>query len=147
MRSATANWQGNLKDGKGTLRTKSGIFDNMSFSFKTRFQDNVKGTNPEELLAASLAACFTMAVVSMLAKKDLHMISLETLATLTMDKLTIADIHLSITGDVPGISIEEFTAITKDAEKNCIIAKTLRIDITSEAHLLNEKIRKFNSLS
>lgn len=146
MRAAKANWLGNLKDGKGTLSTQSGVLDNTSFSFKTRFEDGEKGTNPEELLAAALASCFTMAVVSILSKKGLHGILLETLATLTMDKLTITDIHLSVKGTVPDISEGEFISITKDAEKNCIIAKALRVTITSEASFVNGEGVKYNSM-
>ena len=133
--TAKANWKGDLKAGKGTLTTASGVLDNTDYSFKTRFEGK-KGTNPEELLSVSHAGCFTMAVCSILTKKELSPTSLNTEVTLTMEDLTITAIHLSITGKVEGITADEFTAITKDAEKNCIISKALSVPITSEAHFV-----------
>jgi len=136
IRTAKAHWQGNLSDGKGTLSTQSGVLDNTNYSFKTRFEEGEKGTNPEELMAAAHAGCFTMSVVSLITKKGLSPISMDTIATLTLEGLTITAIHLSITGSVKGMNADEFTAITKDAEKNCIISKSLRVTITSEAHFV-----------
>jgi lipoyl-dependent peroxiredoxin len=135
-RTAKAHWSGNLKEGNGTLTTQSGILDKTNYSFKARFEEGEKGTNPEELLAAAHAGCFTMWVASILTQKGLNPASLETEATLTLEGLNITGINLSITGSVPGISAEEFIAITKDAEKNCIISKSLSVVITSEAHLM-----------
>jgi len=134
-RTAKAHWTGTLKEGKGTLTTPSGILNNTNYSFKTRFEDE-KGTNPEELLAAAHAGCFTMAVGSMLTQKGLNPTALDTEAIVSMEGLTITGVHLSITGSVSGISADEFTAITKDAEKNCIISKALGVPITSEAHFI-----------
>lgn len=131
--TAKANWKGNLKKGTGTLTTASGVLDNTNYSFKTRFEGE-KGTNPEELLAVSHAGCFTMSVCSMLTKKELSPTSLNTEVILTMEDLTIKAIHLSITGKVAGITADEFTAITKDAAKNCIISKALSVPISSEAN-------------
>jgi len=131
--TAKAHWSGTLKEGKGALSTPSGILNNTNYSFKTRFEEGVTGTNPEELLAAAHAGCFTMQVGALLTKKGLNPTSLETDASLTMEDLIITAIHLSITGSVSGITAEEFTAITKDAEKNCIISKVLNATITSEA--------------
>ena len=136
LRTAKAHWQGNLKEGKGTLSTQSGILDKTNYSFKTRFEEGEKGTNPEELLAAAHAGCFTMAVDSILTNKGLNPTSLDTTATLTLQGLDITAIHLSITGSVTGINADEFTAVTKDAEKNCIISKSLKVVITSEAHFI-----------
>ena len=136
LRTAKAHWQGNLKEGKGTLSTQSGILDKTNYSFKTRFEEGEKGTNPEELLAAAHAGCFTMAVDSILTNKGLNPTSLDTTATLTLEGLDITAIHLSITGSVTGINADEFTAVTKDAEKNCIISKSLKVVITSEAHFI-----------
>lgn len=132
---AKAHWQGNLKEGKGTLTTPSGVLNSTNYSFKTRFEGE-KGTNPEELMAASHAGCFTMAVCAMLTQKGLAPASLDTEVTLTMENLTITAIHLSITGKVVGITADEFTTVTKDAEKNCIISKALSAPITSEAHFI-----------
>jgi len=116
--------------------------DNTIYSFKSRFEEGEKGTNPEELLAAAHAGCFTMAVSSNLTQKFLNPISLDTEATVTMEGSGITGIHLSITGTVSGINEEEFKAITMDAEKNCLISKVLNIPITSEAHLIIKRILK-----
>ena len=135
IRTASAHWEGNLKEGKGNISTQSGVLKNTNYSFKTRFEDGETGTNPEELLAAAHAGCFTMAVSSMLNAKNIIANKLDTIATLSMEGLTITGIHLNITGSVPGISAEDFTLVIKDAEKNCLISKVLNISITSEAHL------------
>jgi lipoyl-dependent peroxiredoxin len=134
IRTAKAEWWGNLKEGKGTLSTPSNILNETNYSFKTRFEDGTGGTNPEELLAAAHAGCFTMAVAAMLTQKNITPTSLLTEATLTMEGMSITKIHLSITGSVPDMNAEDFTAITKDAEKNCLISKVLNIPISSEAH-------------
>lgn len=134
-RTANAEWQGTLKEGKGMLTTQSGVLENSNYSFKTRFEDGEKGTNPEELLAAAHAGCFTMAVGAMLTQKGLNPKSLHTNAAVSMEGLKITGVHLAITGSVDGVTAEEFEAITKDAEKNCLISKVLSIPITSEAKL------------
>jgi osmotically inducible protein OsmC len=134
IRKATAHWEGNLKEGKGTLSTESTVLKQTNYSYKTRFEDGATGTNPEELLAAAHAGCFTMAVAAMLTQKNITPTALDTEAALTMEGLSITNIHLSITGLVPGITTDDFTAITKDAEKNCLISKVLNIPISSEAH-------------
>jgi osmotically inducible protein OsmC len=134
IRKATAHWEGNLKEGKGSLSTESTVLKQINYSYKTRFEDGATGTNPEELLAAAHAGCFTMAVAAILTQKNITPTTLDTEAALTMEGLSITNIHLSITGTVSGISADEFTAITKDAEKNCLISKVLNIPISSEAH-------------
>ena len=134
IRTATAHWEGNLKEGKGTLSTQSGVLEKTNYSFKTRFEEGENGTNPEELLAAAHAGCFTMAVSSMLNAKGFTANKLDTEATLTMEGLKITGIHLKISGAIPEIEAEEFATITKDAEKNCLISQVLKIPITSEAH-------------
>ena len=139
-RTAKAYWSGNLKDGRGSLTTQSGTLENTNYSSKTRFGEGNYGTNPEELLAVAHAGCFTMAVCAILTEKGLSPISLDTEATLSMEGLTITEIHLSITGSVSGVNTEEFAAVTKDAEKNCIISKALSIPISSEAYLVTLKI-------
>jgi lipoyl-dependent peroxiredoxin len=135
-RTAKAHWSGNLKEGNGTLTTQSGILNNTNYSFKARFEEGEKGTNPEELLAAAHAGCFTMWVSSLLTQKGLNPTSLDTEAIVTLEGLSITGIHLSITGSVSGINAEEFKAITVEAEKNCIISKALSIPFSSEAHFL-----------
>jgi lipoyl-dependent peroxiredoxin len=138
-RTAKAHWEGNLKEGKGSLSTPSNVLKETKYSFKTRFEDGETGTNPEELLCAAHAGCFTMAVVAMLTQKNITPTTLDTLATLTMEGLSITNIHLSIAGLIPDITADDFTAITKEAEKNCLISKILNIPISSEAHLISKQ--------
>ena len=133
LRTAKAHWSGNLKEGNGTLTTESYILNETNYSYKTRFEDGVAGTNPEELLAAAHAGCFTMAVAAMLTQKNIIPTALDTEATLTMEGLSITKIHLSITASAPGMNADDFTAVTKDAEENCLISKVLSIPISSEA--------------
>jgi len=135
-RTAKAHWAGNLKVGKGNLTTQSGLLNEANYSFKTRFEDGDKGTNPEELLAAAHAGCFTMAVSFALSEKGFDPTSLDTEATVSMEGLSISSVHLAITGEVAGISAEDFEAITREAEQNCLISKALKLPITSEAHLV-----------
>jgi osmotically inducible protein OsmC len=135
-RTAKAHWSGNLKEGKGSLTTQSGILNDTNYSFKTRFEEGEKGTNPEELLAAAHAGCFTMSVSAILTQKGFNPISLDTEATVSLEGLNITGVHLSIIGAISGVNAEEFKAITKDAEKNCIISKVLGIPITSEAFFI-----------
>ncbi len=134
IRTAKAHWEGNLKEGKGTLTTQSGVLLNTNYSFKTRFEEGQKGTNPEELLVAAHAGCFTMAVSSMLNARGITASKLDTEAKLTMEGTSIIGIHLIIYGHVSGINAEEFATITKEAEQNCLISKVLNIPITSEVH-------------
>jgi len=136
-RTAKAHWSGNLKEGKGELTTQSGILNQTNYSFKTRFTGEETGTNPEELLAAAHAGCFTMAVSAVLTEKGLNPTNLDTEATITMEGLSITAVHLNITGAVAGISEDEFEAITKGAEQNCLISKVLNIPISSEAHFIS----------
>lgn len=135
-RTATAHWEGNIKDGKGNLTTQSEILNNTNYSFRTRFVGDEKGTNPEELLAAAHAGCFTMAVSFALTEKGITAISLDTETIVTMDTAGITGVHLSISGNVPGISTEDFEAITKSAEQNCLISKVLKVPVSSEASIL-----------
>lgn len=135
-RISKAHWSGSLKEGKGSLTTQSGFLNDIAYTFKTRFEDDQNGTNPDELLAAAHAGCFTMWVASLLTQRGLTQISLDTQATVTLEGMEIVGIKLSITGTVPGISSSDFEAITKDAEVNCIISKALKVPITSVAHLI-----------
>ena len=135
-RTAKAHWAGNLKEGRGEITTQSGILNHTNYSFKTRFTGEETGTNPEELLAADHAGCFTMAVSAALTEKGLTPQSLHTEAIVQMEGLSITAVHLHITGQVEGLSADDFESITKIAEKNCLISKVLSIPISSEAHLL-----------
>ena len=134
-RTASAHWEGDLKTGKGNLSTQSTVLNKSQYSFNTRFEQGI-GTNPEELLAASHAGCFTMAVGTALGQAGFPAKSLDTVATLTLEGLDITGIHLSIKGSVPNITAAQFSEITKGAEKNCIISKALSVPITSENALV-----------
>jgi osmotically inducible protein OsmC len=134
-RIASAHWEGDLKTGKGHITSQSTVLNNTQFSFKTRFEDAI-GTNPEELLAAAHAGCFTMAVGAALTQAGTPATSLDTMATLNLEGLDITGIHLSIKGKVPGITAAQFEEVTKGAEKNCIISKALKVAISSDAELL-----------
>ena len=134
-RTASALWEGDLKAGKGTISSQSTTLNNTQYSFKTRFEDGV-GTNPEELLAAAHAGCFTMAVSSILGQNGFTATSLDTIATISMENLVITGSHLVITASVPNIEPEKFQEIVKAAEQNCLISKALSIPVTSEATLL-----------
>jgi len=135
-RTANAHWEGTLKEGKGNLSTQSGVLNQQNYSYKTRFEEGVQGTNPEELLAAAHAGCFTMAVGAQLTQRSFNPTSLDTQATLTMQGLDITGIHLTIQGSVPGLSAAEFEEIVKGAEQNCIVSKALKVPITSDANLI-----------
>lgn len=135
-RTAKAHWEGTVKEGKGNLTTQSELLNQSNYSFRTRFVGDEKGTNPEELLAAAHAGCFTMAVSLGLTEKGLTPASLDTEAIVSMDNTGITGVHLVITGKVAGISAADFEAVTKGAEKNCLISKVLSIPISSEATLL-----------
>ena len=133
-RTASAHWEGDLKAGKGSLSTQSTTLNKTQYSFNTRFADGV-GTNPEELLAAAHAGCFTMAVSMILGQAGFVATSLDTVASVNLEGVAITGIHLSIKGNVPNISEAQFSEIAKGAEKNCLISKVLSIPITSEASL------------
>ncbi|MBL7839471.1 MAG: OsmC family protein [Cyclobacteriaceae bacterium] len=134
-RTASAHWEGDLKAGKGNLSTQSTVLDKSQYSFGTRFE-NGKGTNPEELLGAAHAGCFTMAVSAALGQAGFTATSLDTVATITLENLTVTGSHLEITGKVPGISKDKFEEIVKGAEQNCVISRALSVPITSTATLL-----------
>ena len=137
-RKASAWWQGDLKTGKGSVSTESGVLENAAYSFTTRFE-NGKGTNPEELIAAAHAGCFTMALSAELGKASLVPESLATTATITLDKLdsgwTVTESHLEVVGKVPGASAEAFQAAARAAETGCPISKLLKARITMDAKL------------
>ncbi len=137
-RQATAQWRGDLKTGKGTLSTESGVLSESRYSFTTRFE-NEKGTNPEELVAAAHAGCFTMALSAELGKANLTAESLRTTATVTLEKgdsgFSVTASHLELTAKVPGASQEAFMAAARSAEANCPISKLLKAKITLDAKL------------
>src|SRR5256714_13599471 len=137
-RKASAVWKGGLKDGKGEFSAPSGVFSHVPYSFKTRFE-NAHGTNPEELIAAAHAACFSMALSGQLGAANLTAESIATSATLTLEKLeagwTITAVHLDVTAKVPGASAEAFTTATANAKAGCPVSKVLNAKITMDAKL------------
>ncbi len=138
-RTADAVWHGSLKEGQGTLSTQSGVLKETQYSFNTRFENGV-GTNPEELIAAAHAGCFTMALSAQLTDAKLVPESLETKATVTMEKTddgpTVTKIHLRTKAKVPGAEKEVFDELAKKAKEGCPISRLLKAaDITLEATL------------
>jgi osmotically inducible protein OsmC len=137
-RKASAEWRGDLKTGKGLVSTESGALAGKAYSFTTRFE-NEKGTNPEELIAAAHAGCFTMALSGELGKAGLVPEELRTTATVSLDKLdagwTVTESHLEVVGKIPGGSAEAFRAAAEAAEKGCPISRLLNTKITMEAKL------------
>jgi len=133
-RTAHAHWNGTLTAGKGEISTQSTTLNNTQFSFKTRFQDGI-GTNPEELIAAAHAGCFTMAVGAALSQAGFTPGDLSTEAILDLDMaaLSIKGIHLELKGSlIEGVSDEKFHEIATGAKSNCIISKALSVPITLE---------------
>jgi osmotically inducible protein OsmC len=131
-RTAKAHWNGTLTEGKGEISTQSTILNNTQYSFKTRFADGV-GTNPEELIAAAHAGCFTMAVGAALSQAGFTPGDLSTDAVLDLDMqaLSITGIHLELKGSpIEGVSAGKFKEIAEGAKTNCIISKALNVPIT-----------------
>ena len=139
-RSASAVWHGDLKEGKGTISTQSGTLKDQQYSFKTRFENGV-GTNPEELIAAAHAGCFTMALSAQLTSAELVPDTLETTAVVTMehgdDGPTITKIHLTTKAKVPNADKEKFDELAKKAKEGCPISRLLKAaEITLDAQLV-----------
>lgn len=136
QRKASAIWKGGLKDGKGSVSSASGVLSNTPYSFTTRFE-NTPGTNPEELIAAAHAACFSMALSAQLGTANLTPSSIETSATLTMEKLdagwTITAVHLDVVGRVPGSDAATFQKFAENAKAGCPVSKVLNAKITMDA--------------
>jgi osmotically inducible protein OsmC len=137
---ASARYEGFGKEGKGSITTKSGVLDKQPYGFGTRFE-GLPGTNPEELIAAAHAACFTMALSFGLARAGYAGDTLETSAAVTLDQVEggfeISKSALTLTAKVPGIDAEEFARIAKEAEMNCPVSKLLDCEITLEHSLEN----------
>jgi lipoyl-dependent peroxiredoxin len=137
-RTASAVWNGSLKEGKGSITTQSGVLSDAPYSFVTRFE-NGKGTNPEELIAAAHAGCFTMALSAQLGTMNFTPQSLRTSAKVTLEKLdagwTISKIHLDVSARVPGISASAFESAAASAKANCPVSRLFKAEITLDAHL------------
>ena len=129
QRKASAVWQGGLKEGKGSISTDSGVLKQTQYSFSTRFENGV-GTNPEELLAAAHAGCFTMALTAQ---------KLETTATITLDKVgdgfSVTKSHLDLVATIPGADKAKFDAAVKAAETGCPVSKLFKAEISVSARL------------
>ena len=137
-RKASAVWQGGLKDGKGTISTDSGVLSNTQYSFSTRFEDGI-GTNPEELIGAAHAGCFSMALSGQLGSANLVAESINTTATVTMEKteagFTVTGVHLDVRARIPGASKEAFETAANNAKSGCPISRLLNAKITMDATL------------
>lgn len=134
VRNATAVWNGTGKEGNGQLSTQSGVLTNTPYNFRKRFEDE-PGTNPEELVAAAHAGCFTMKLSFVLNEKGFTPDRLETRCEVTFEGGTVTKSHLIVQGNVPNISQEQWDECVKKAEKECPISKLLNTNITSEAKL------------
>ena len=131
-RTAKAHWNGNLKEGKGEISSQSTVLNQTPYSFKTRFESGI-GTNPEELIAAAHAGCFTMSVTGAIERAGFLANDLSTEAILDMDmaNLKITSIHLDLKASlIDGVSTEAFQEIAEGAKANCIISKALSVPIT-----------------
>jgi osmotically inducible protein OsmC len=133
-RKATAVWHGTGKEGTGHLTTQSTILDKTQYSFKTRFEDGI-GTNPEELIAAAHAGCFTMKLSFNLSGAGFIPEELETTCTITLESGSITQSHLVLNAVVEGIAGEAFEELVKDAELNCPISKLLNTEIVVDYQL------------
>jgi len=137
-RNASAVWNGSLKEGKGTISTESGLLKEAQYSFGTRFENGV-GTNPEELIAAAHAGCFSMALSGQLTTAGTPPESVATTATVTLEKLeagfTVTGVHLDVTAKVPGATPESFETAANNAKKGCPISRLLNAEITMTAKL------------
>lgn len=140
-RKASATWRGGLKDGKGIVSSASGVLSNTPYSFHTRFE-NQPGTNPEELIAAAHAGCFSMALSAQLGNAGLTPERIDTNATLTMEKqdagFAITKVHLTVRAKVPGADAEKFRTAAEGAKAGCPVSKVLNAQITMDARLESE---------
>src|SRR5689334_7734391 len=137
-RSASALWNGGLKDGRGTISTASGVLVNTQYSFSTRFEDG-KGTKPEELIAAAHAGCFSMALSGQLGNAGMTAESINTTATVRLEKtdagFTITAVHLDVTARIPGADQQAFETAANNAKAGCSVSRLLKAEITMDAKL------------
>ena len=138
IRNASAEWNGGLKDGGGKISTDSGVLKDTQYSFSTRFEDGI-GTNPEELIAAAHAGCFSMALSGQLGNAGLTADSIRTKASVTLDKVeggfAITTIHLEVRARIPGADNEAFMTAANNAKAGCPVSKVLNAEITMDAQL------------
>ena len=133
-RNATAVWLGTGKEGKGTLTTQSKVLNNTQYSYTSRFEEGI-GTNPEELVAAAHAGCFSMKLAFNIDAAGFKADKLETTCEVTFENGVIAYSHLTLNASVPGISVEKFDELVADAEKNCPISRSINARISVSANL------------
>lgn len=137
-RTATAHWAGGLKDGKGVISTQSGVLNNTQYSFSTRFENGI-GTNPEELIAAAHAGCFSMALSAELGKAGMTPQSIDTTATLALEKgdagFSITAVHLDVRAKIPGTDQQKFETVAQAAKSGCPVSRVLNANITMTATL------------
>jgi lipoyl-dependent peroxiredoxin len=140
-RTGSAVWQGGIKDGKGTVSTESGVLDGAQYSFSTRFEDG-KGTNPEELLAAAHAGCFSMALSKQLNDAGFTADSINTTASVRLEKtdagFSITKVHLDVTARVPGADAAAFETAAGNAKAGCPVSRLFNAEITMDAKLEGE---------
>jgi len=140
QRKASAVWQGDLKSGKGSISTDSGVLKSAQYSFGTRFENGV-GTNPEELLAAAHAGCFTMALSAQLGSAGITATKLETTCTISLEKVgegfSITKSHLDLVATIPGADKAKFDAAVKAAETGCPVSKLYKAEISVSARLIS----------
>ncbi|HNX65779.1 MAG TPA: OsmC family protein [Bacteroidales bacterium] len=135
-RFANANWQGSGKEGKGLLTTQMSVLNNTPYSYHTRFEDGENGTNPEELLAAAHAGCFTMKLSFNIDAAGFKASNIDTRCIISLENGSITKSHLTIKAKVPGITPEKFEELVLDAEKNCPVSKLFNAEISHEAQLV-----------
>ena len=137
-RTASAQWTGGLKDGKGTISTQSGVLKDANYGFSTRFEDG-PGTNPEELIGAAHAGCFSMALSAQLGQAGLTAESIRTTAAVTLDKVgdgfAVTKVHLDLVARIPGATQAAFETAANNAKQGCPISKLLKAEITMDAKL------------
>ena len=133
-RFATANWKGTGKEGTGTMSTESTVLTGAQYSYHSRFEDGV-GTNPEELVAAAHAGCFSMKLSFVLNAAGFTADNIDTRCDITLEGGAITESHLTVKAAIPGISQEQFDAAVADAKANCPISKLYNTNITAEASL------------
>ncbi|MCO6149400.1 OsmC family protein [Flavobacterium sp. NRK1] len=134
-RNATAVWSGSIKEGEGKITTQSNVLSNTQYSFKTRFE-NGNGTNPEELIAAAHAGCFTMQLTAYINEAGFSVASIETKCDIDFQNGSIVGSHLSVLARVDDIDTDVFQQLVKQAESNCPVSKLLNTEITSSATLV-----------
>jgi osmotically inducible protein OsmC len=137
-RKASAQWRGGLKDGSGTISTESGLLQDAQYGFRTRFEDGV-GTNPEELIAAAHAGCFSMALSVQLGRADMVAESIRTSAAVSFEQVdgqfTITAVHLDLTAKIPGADPQKFQEAAAAAKAGCPVSRVLKAEISLDAKL------------